>query len=787
MATQQQQQQQQQPRFVTPRFYRQYNQKNRPVLPLKPTPSSPHSRSRSSTFSKSSERSTASTNGQLQPPSAHQRSVSMTSPSITSSSTSTSRTSNSTPGKPALTRPALSLILPGNQTLTPPDSRSPSQSHLRSSSYTIGQTQGHLTHTSQPQRTISETLHTRNTTVPSIITTPVSPTDADGDGRSPGDTRTSRSNTSDGPKPAATATASPRPRGPSLSALQTVTRETPLNSHPKSPSESTTATNESPPRETADEPEHAGPAPAAVNTESQDRSETAVKPESSDNPRTTTKQAPPLPSERSRQPAPESDMAPVADLLRARSSQIFSNNYSSSNTTTGESPYQNAIATPAGVRSSMPEPPTQSHVQIRNSRLSFTNLKSNLSLNTLMQSQPSGYQAPAPTAPSHSSASTTSTSTAPSTLPPQPQPPLSTPLSLPPAAQPGLQSPNPDSNPHDASSLLALTHHVLTQTSQGRHLFTQFQHYLPFVEKRWIQSTIGDTEAAARDILLLTESMRIDQETNNGKLGFKTQFRWMLRDSRRARERRERLVLCHASLVAVLVRLEGVRAKVPETGLSAPSFGSSGASVGTVAATPPAPVEISASSPAVQKEFEHEIPIYQSSSPVNAPVPPLPPRPTTPTATATATANTETNSQVYPPPPTTAPPPIPITVTTQNNLNKSEPDSPIWELPVQLQDADKELVVNLAQPPPVPPKVKIEEDATPPATAAAAATTTINFNENATPTSNPTSASIISGADTETATATPRTMSPVSPEGPTKLDNELLDMLEWRWTQGRTV
>ncbi|OJJ53458.1 hypothetical protein ASPSYDRAFT_162744 [Aspergillus sydowii CBS 593.65] len=321
-----------------------------------------------------------------------------------------------------------------------------------------------------------------------------------------------------------------------------------------------------------------------------------------------------------------------------------------------------------------------------------------------MQSQPSGYQAPTPTAPSHSSASTTSTSTTPSTFPPQPQPPLTTPLSLPQqsipaAAQPGLQSPNPDSNPHDASSLLALTHHVLTQTSQARHLFTQLQHYLPFVEKQWIQSTIGDTEAAARDILLLTESMRIDQETNNGKLGFKTQFRWMMRDSRRARERRERLVLCHASLVAVLVRLEGVRAKVPETGFSAPFLGNPGAS---------------------------------------------------------------TNSQVYPPPSTTAPPPIPITATTQKSLNKSEPDSPIWELPVQLQDADKELVVNLAQPPPVPPK-------------------------NATPTSNPTSASIISGADTETATATPRTMSPVSPEGPTKLDNELLDMLEWRWTQGRTV
>ncbi|BCS21560.1 uncharacterized protein APUU_21992A [Aspergillus puulaauensis] len=783
MATQQQHQQQ--PRFVTPRFYRQYNQRNRPAAPPKPGSSSPHSRSRSSTLSKSSDTGT-STNGQLQPPSAHQRSVSMTSPPNPSTSTNTNR-------KSAPTRPALSLILPGSQTLTPPDSRSPSQTHLRSSSYTLGQNQAHFTPKSQSQRTISETLHTRNTTVPSIITTPVSPTDRD---RSPGDTRGSRSNTSDAAKPAATA--SPRPRGPSLSALQAVTRQTPLNSHPRTPESTTaTATADNPP-ETADAPEPAGPAPTAVNTESQVQSE-PVKPESSENPRTTTKQAPPLPSE-GRQPTPEQEtMTPVADLLRFRPSQIFSDS-----TTTGGtnySPHQNAsaqprssVATPAAVRSSMPEPPTQSHVQIRSSRLSFTNLKSNLSLNTLLQSQPSGYQASPPTAPSQSSTSTTSASTAPSTFSPQPQT-LPTPLSSPPQptpAQPQFQPPNPnpntDPNPHDASSLLALTHHVHTQTSQARHLFTQLQHYLPFVEKQWIQSTIGDTEAAARDILLLTESMRIDQETNNGKLGLKTQFRWMMRDSRRARERRERLVLCHASLVAVLVRLEGVRARVPETAFSAPSFVNPGNGAGP-SPVPAAPVEISASSPALQTEFEHDLPIHKSTPHLTKP---LTTEPTATAATAEVNANTTTNSQAYPPPPTAAPPPIPVPVPIQNKR-----DSPTWDLPTQLQDADKELVVHHAQPPPVPPKVKIEEDAIPTSTATSTTSTATATAAAGTGTANnnPTNGSIVSGAGTETetetatttATGTPRTMSPVSPEGPTKLDNELLDMLEWRWKQGRAA
>lgn len=702
----------------------------------------------------------------------------MASPSNISSSNNTRN--------PAPTRPALSLILP-NQT-TPPDSRSPSQAHLRSASYTIGQTQGRLTPTSQPQRTISETLHTRNPTVPSIITTPVSPTETDGDARSSGDTRRSRSNTSDAPKPAATA--SPRSRGPSLSALQAVTRETPLHSHPQS----TTATNERP-RETA-EPEQAGPAPTAdtesppVKPESPVRSGSPATPESSETPKTTTKQAPPLPRE-SRQLAPEANMAPVADLLRSRPSQIFSENYSSNTTGAGGtnySLYQNAsaqptrssIATPAGVRASMPEPPTQSHVQIRNSRLSFTNLKSNLSLNTLLQSQPSGYQAAAPTAASQSSASTASTSTAPSTFSPQPQP-VSTPLSSPLQSIPGQPqvqhpNPNPDPNPHDASSLLALTHHVHTQTSQARHLFTELQHYLPFVEKQWIQSTIGDTEAAARDILLLTESMRIDQETNNGKLGLKTQFRWMMRDSRRARERRERLVLCHASLVAVLVRLEGVRAKVPEMGFPG-SFGEPVAIGAGPTSVPVAPVEISASSPAVHKEVEDEIPGFQSPPTVNAPPPP-PKQPT-----ATATMNVEHTSQAYPPPPTTAPPPVPVSLTVQRNSD----DLP-WELTVQLQDADKELVVHNTQPPPVPPKVKIEEDAYPnPAASTTATPTTIGNANGNTAFNSVTNGSIISGAGTETATGTPRTMSPVSPEGSTKLDNELLDMLEWRWKQGRAA
>ncbi|KAL4986709.1 hypothetical protein BDW68DRAFT_188630 [Aspergillus falconensis] len=136
-----------------------------------------------------------------------------------------------------------------------------------------------------------------------------------------------------------------------------------------------------------------------------------------------------------------------------------------------------------------------------------------------------------------SSSSATSTSTA--SVPTPQSPPFSVP------------------SPRNTSdiSLTTLTQHVQTQLSRARHLFTSLSHHLTPAENTWTHDTISDTEAAVREILILTESMRVDREVNNGKL-----------DSRKAKDKRAKLVLCHESLVTVLMGLQGVQAEYAGNG-----------------------------------------------------------------------------------------------------------------------------------------------------------------------------------------------------------------------------
>ncbi|KAL4789620.1 hypothetical protein BDV19DRAFT_373778 [Aspergillus venezuelensis] len=127
--------------------------------------------------------------------------------------------------------------------------------------------------------------------------------------------------------------------------------------------------------------------------------------------------------------------------------------------------------------------------------------------------------------------------------------------SFPPTHPTSPPNPEPISN-NPTTSLLSLTAHIQTQTTQARHLFTQTPHLHSATEKQWIESTIADTEDATRDVLRLTESFRIEEEVNQGRVSKKSQLRWIVRDSRRAKEKRERLVMCHTSLMAVLGRLQ---------------------------------------------------------------------------------------------------------------------------------------------------------------------------------------------------------------------------------------
>ncbi|KAL3432665.1 hypothetical protein BDV09DRAFT_205807 [Aspergillus tetrazonus] len=235
------------------------------------------------------------------------------------------------------------------------------------------------------------------------------------------------------------------------------------------------------------------------------------------------------------------------------------------------------------------------------------------------------------------------------------------------------------------SSLLTLNRHIETQSAQARHFFTQKSHLLSQNEREWIEATISDTEDAIREVLKLTETFRVDQELNNGRVGMKSQLRWLIRDSRRAKEERERLMLCHASLMGVIGRLQSLN--------------------------PPNDAQMALVQDATR---QHE------------------------------TEGDSERGTVGGPPEPSAPGPI---YGSSVSSTESRPKSPVWDLSVQLQDAGMEVAVT--EPALLPPN--------PPVSAA--------------PHSTPISTAKL-----------PMQSEEVAPE---KLDDELLDMLSWRWAQGR--
>lgn len=64
----------------------------------------------------------------------------------------------------------------------------------------------------------------------------------------------------------------------------------------------------------------------------------------------------------------------------------------------------------------------------------------------------------------------------------------------------------------------------------------------------WDRS-VKDTEAALKDLEKLVESARIDLQHNNGKIGLKTRFTWVLRDSKSLSATSHRLTLAHQRML----------------------------------------------------------------------------------------------------------------------------------------------------------------------------------------------------------------------------------------------
>jgi hypothetical protein len=131
--------------------------------------------------------------------------------------------------------------------------------------------------------------------------------------------------------------------------------------------------------------------------------------------------------------------------------------------------------------------------------------------------------------------------------------------------------------------LLKTQNHIITQLNEAQRLRQLKEHALDPTEMNWIDGTISDIEDATRDVAILLEPTRVERATSNGKLSLGTQFRWVYRDSQRARDKKDRLLACHSSLMAVLTHLQ--RVNIPEA-IAVHELGTETSSKGALCSSP---------------------------------------------------------------------------------------------------------------------------------------------------------------------------------------------------------
>ncbi|KKZ62306.1 hypothetical protein EMCG_03278 [[Emmonsia] crescens] len=106
------------------------------------------------------------------------------------------------------------------------------------------------------------------------------------------------------------------------------------------------------------------------------------------------------------------------------------------------------------------------------------------------------------------------------------------------------------------TDFLSTIQQVLSEVREARRLKRQVDSLLQPNERQWIDRTIAETDATARDIAALLEPRRVAREIGKGgKIGLGNRVRWALRDSRRAKEKAAQLVLSRNSLMVVLGNL----------------------------------------------------------------------------------------------------------------------------------------------------------------------------------------------------------------------------------------
>ncbi|RJE19668.1 hypothetical protein PHISCL_07988 [Aspergillus sclerotialis] len=118
----------------------------------------------------------------------------------------------------------------------------------------------------------------------------------------------------------------------------------------------------------------------------------------------------------------------------------------------------------------------------------------------------------------------------------------------------------------EIAELLKTTDHMLTQLHEVERLRQLKDPVMNADERKWASSTIKDMANAIRDVTVLVEPTRVEQETRNGKLSLGRQLLWVYRDSRRARDMTRRLLACHHSLMTVLNHFQHL--DIPESAIA---------------------------------------------------------------------------------------------------------------------------------------------------------------------------------------------------------------------------
>lgn len=130
----------------------------------------------------------------------------------------------------------------------------------------------------------------------------------------------------------------------------------------------------------------------------------------------------------------------------------------------------------------------------------------------------------------------------------------------------------------ETSALQNAMNHVIIQLHEVKRLRQAKESSLESDEKVWVDNTINDVTDATREVALLLEPTRVKKETGNGRLSIGSQLRWKYRESQRAKEKKERMMTCHNSLMSVLGQLQRMETPnvtfIHELGVDVPPKGS---------------------------------------------------------------------------------------------------------------------------------------------------------------------------------------------------------------------